>query len=183
MARASIQFTANDYRALPDTAPRMELLDGEFAMTPAPSPNHQTVVMNMGRILSTWLASRSIGKIFPAPCDVYLGESDVVQPDLLVLLNEHLDREREDGIYGAPDLTIEVLSKSTGALDLTKKREIYRRAGVPEYWAVDPASRSVTLYRLQEQSAPRTLLEEATMTSVLLPGFSSPVAAFFESTK
>lgn len=179
MSRSGITFTAADYRDLPETAPRMELLDGEFEVTPAPSPRHQTVILNLVRVLIRHLDPKSIGKLFMAPCDVYLGEKSVLQPDVFVLLNAHLDREQADGIHGAPDLAVEVLSDSSGARDLTLKREIYRRSGVTEYWVVDPRSKTLTTFLLQRSGSPVVLREEETLSSEVLPGLKGTVRELF----
>lgn len=179
MTRSAIHFTATDYRALPDSAPRMELIDGEFEMAPAPSPKHQSILRNLVEILLKCLEKNPLGKLLFAPCDVYLGDSDVVQPDILFLLNGHLDREREDGIYGSPDLTVEVISPTSGAIDMTTKREIYRRGGVTEYWIVDPKTRTLTLFRLQEPGSPRVFRDNEALSSPLLPSLNTPVALVF----
>ncbi len=179
MTRAAIHFTSADYKALPESAPRMELIDGEFEMAPAPSPRHQSVIVNLVGLLLRYLEKFPIGKQLVAPCDVYLDEASVVQPDVLLLLNGHLDREKEDGIHGAPDLTVEVLSPASGAMDMTTKREIYRRGGVTEYWIADPKSRTVTLFRLQETIAPRVFRDGEAVSSPLLPGLEAPIARVF----
>ena len=179
MARTGIQFTASDYKALPETAPRMELLDGEFEMAPAPSTRHQTVTLNVAVMLREFLAHAATGKVFISPCDVYLDDADVVQPDVLVLLNPHLEREREDGIHGAPDLVVEVISKTSGAQDMTLKRAIYRRGGVTEYWIVDPSSETVLSCRLQEPGEPRLLRIGESIASPLLPGFAGTLSEVF----
>jgi len=138
------------------------------------------VVGRLYRLLCDHVEARGTGIALVSPCDVYLSESDVPQPDLLVLLNEHRDRIRDDGVHGPPDLAVEVLSPSTGAQDLTLKREIYRLAGVPEYWILDPRAQTVSLWRLQE-SPERTLFKlDDRLASPLLPGFEPTVRAMFE---
>ncbi len=86
--------------------------------------------------------------MYAAPLDVKRGEDTVYQPDLLVVLREHADRLRETHIEGAPDWVVEVVSPSTAYLDLLEKRYDYGRAGVREYWVVDPETRMVEVYGL-----------------------------------
>jgi Uma2 family endonuclease len=175
----TIRFTADHYRALPPNAPRMELLDGEYAMTPAPSPKHQAIVGNIFYQLTQYFLRQANGRAFVSPIDVYLGEADVPQPDVIALLKAHFDRISEDGIDGAPDLAVEVLSPSTSVADLTLKREIYRRGGIPEYWIVDPKAESLTLHRLQEASSPRVFGKGEALSSPLLPEFAPKVEELF----
>ena len=73
-----------------------------------------------------------------------MSPNDVVQPDLLVVVPAHGDRLRENGVHGAPDLVIEVISPGTRELDLGKKRSRYAYAGVPGYWVVDPDAQTLT---------------------------------------
>ena len=70
-----------------------------------------------------------IGRVFMAPIDVDLGPKNVYQPDLVVILNAHLERVTEKKIIGAPDLVVEVASPSTAAYDRLTKYEKYAQAG------------------------------------------------------
>jgi len=179
MPRTGIAFTAADYRALPDNAPRMELLDGEYSMSPSPSRRHQEVLANLFALLLAFLRAHPVGKAWISPFDTYLSDSDVLQPDILLLLAAHLDRVADDGVHGAPDLCVEVLSPGTAGHDFTLKREIYRRSGVAEYWIVDPRAESVTLYRLQENPEPRKFDKGERFASPLLPDFAPELAQIF----
>lgn len=157
----------------------MELLDGEYVVAPSPSERHQTAVVNICTLLKVFLQANPLGRVFVAPFDVYLSESDVLQPDLLVVLQAHASRIQADGIHGTPDLVIEVGSPGTASTDLTLKKEIYARAGVPEYWFVDPGHRTVAVYRLTEQAERRVFQAVETLQSALLPGLSLKVSDFF----
>jgi Uma2 family endonuclease len=85
-------LTIEDYRALPEGGPRYQLVDGKLHMAPSPNLYHQEIVWNLSQILGRYIREHRIGRIYLAPCDVYLSEHDVVQPDLLFLSNtcEHL---------------------------------------------------------------------------------------------
>jgi Uma2 family endonuclease len=173
-------FTVDDYRRLPPEAPRVELLDGRFVeMTPSPSDRHQGATGRIFVLLTIHVEDGGRGVVRIAPYDVFLGDKTVVQPDLAVLLDAHAARRKDDGIHGAPDLVVEVLSKSTAIRDLTEKVELYRSAGVPEYWIVDADARAVHVYRLQESSERASFLAGAMLKSPLLPGFAPDVATFF----
>ena len=103
--------------------------------------------MALGVLLYTFVKERDLGTVFPAPCDVVLSNTDVVQPDLLFV-----SREREhilaggDNVQGAPDLVVEILSPSTAARDRTLKRSLYARHGVREFWLVDPKEGTITVH-------------------------------------
>jgi Uma2 family endonuclease len=126
------------------------LIDGIAYMMSAPSTSHQRISMSLSRQLSTFLMGKQC-EVFAAPCDVCLnglGDEDdtVVQPDLLVVCDESkIDKKR---CNGAPDMTIEILSPSTSRRDLFLKLEKYEKAGVREYWVVDPDAKTVKVHIL-----------------------------------
>ena len=146
--------TYADYLTWPDEA-RYELIDGvAYLMTPAPTLSHQDFVGEIYRQLANALEGQPC-RAFIAPVDVRLPKADesdeqvdtVVQPDVLVVCSsDKLDRR---GLRGAPDLVIEVLSPATATHDHVRKRRVYERAGVLEYWLVHPYDRMVTIYRLK----------------------------------
>lgn len=108
---------------------------------------------------------------------VYYDEYNYVEPDMLYTRAEHLDRVTERYTEGAPDLAIEVSSKSTRRRDLTIKRALYKRTGVAEYWFVDLRDEVVLVHRRDPGFAqPLRLGPGDTLTSPVLPGFALPVA-------
>jgi len=119
-------------------------------MTPAPSRLHQEILgklhLSIGNILSG-----SLCNIYLAPFDVRLPQKDgsedtVVQPDICIVCDESkLDMK---GCNGAPDLIIEILSTSTASKDLNEKYDIYEKAGVKEYWTVEPVDGLIYIYVL-----------------------------------
>ena len=183
MARSTpaVKLTYDDYRETPDDE-RYELLDGELVMTPAPRLSHQDVAMQLGTLLNLFVKERGLGKIFAAPCDVVLSETDVVQPDLLFVARdrEHL-LSNGANVWGAPDVVVEILSPSTAALDRTFKRELYARHGVKEYWLVDPDVRTVTVLLLAERGFADAGVygPGETLTSPTLGGLSLNPAEIF----
>ena len=147
-------FTYGDYRTWTDVD-RWELIDGiPYDMSPAPSPRHQLILAQLVRRFTNYLDGKPCLAI-PAPFDVRLPEADedddqvttVVQPDLSVIC----DRSKLDnsGYRGAPDLVIEILSPGTYQKDQKIKFVRYERAGVREYWLVDPSARTVTVFSLE----------------------------------
>lgn len=150
-------YVYGDYLTWSDDV-RWELIDGTArAMSPAPSVDHQEVVVGLAAQARSSLRSRIVGgkrcRAFVAPFDVRLpraGEADeaietVVQPDVLVTCDpSKLDRR---GLRGAPTWIAEVLSPATARFDQIVKRELYERHGVGELWLVHPYDRIVTVYR------------------------------------
>ena len=145
--------TYGEYLHWPDDV-RYELIDGvAYLMAPAPTLDHQEVVGEVYYQLRQALQGKPC-RAFIAPVDVRFpkeGEADeqvdtVLQPDVLVVCDpSKLDRR---GVRGAPDLVVEVLSPGTSSHDHVRKRRVYERAGVAEYWLVHPIDRMVTVYRL-----------------------------------
>ena len=74
--------TAEDHRALPDDV-HAELVDGRLYVTPAPTPRHQRVLVNLVCALEGWVRRRRLGTILVAPVDVHVGGGRILQPDLL----------------------------------------------------------------------------------------------------
>jgi len=142
------RYTWTDYRSWPDDE-RWELIDGvAYSMAAAPTTRHQLVT---GRIFSR-LERQLSGKRctpFIAPTDVRLSETDVVQPDVLVVCDPA--KITSSHIEGAPELVAEVLSPSTSAKDLREKKRLYQRSGVREYLVVDPLGLYAQRFVLSEQ--------------------------------
>ncbi len=144
------QWTYEAYAAIPENGKRYEVVRGVLYMAPAPGMKHQSIAGHIFYHLTTHVYYRKLGKTFFAPFDVQLNEKTIVQPDVLVILNAHRERITESRIIGAPDLVVEILSPKTASKDRHEKRAAYEQAGVPEYWLVDPETRSVELLVLKE---------------------------------
>ena len=144
------RYTYADYCTWGDEE-RWELIDGvAYAMSPSPSWKHQEISANLHFQLYSFLKDKPC-KVFAAPFDVRLNaDSDddtVVQPDIVVICDTaKLD---DKGCIGAPDMVIEILSPSTALRDRVLKLRWYLRAGVREYWIVDPDSKTVSVHLLK----------------------------------
>jgi hypothetical protein len=114
-------LTVAEYRNLPETGPRYQLIEGDLYTAPAPSRFHQDISRNLEVMLANYLSEHPIGVLYDAPFDVYLTDIDVFQPDLLIVLNENRGILTDAGAEGAPDLVVEVLSPKTRQLDLVKQ--------------------------------------------------------------
>ena len=174
-------WTYNDYAALPDDGHRYEIVDGVLYMAPAPNRGHQNAALELASYLRTHVKLTGLGQIFIAPFDVQLDFHTLVQPDVIVVLNPHLDRVTESRIIGAPDLVVEVSSPGTVGHDRTKKQNAYTHAGVPEFWIADPWSRAVEVLTLETGSYRSLGVFEgkAVLPSKVVPDFLAHVEQFF----
>ena len=136
--------------ALPDDGLRHELLDGEHVVTPAPALAHQRAVRLLMYALQLYLTGRFDVELFTSPADVILGPKILVQPDLFVARRPPAGL-RTWADVGVPVLSIEILSPGTAARDRGKKRVIYQREGVTEYWIVDLDARLVERWRPDDE--------------------------------
>lgn len=125
--------------------PREELLHGEIYMMSSPSINHNQTASNIYYAFRSYLKGKTC-RAFNDGVDVYLSENDRIIPDAMIICNK--DIICQDGIHGAPDLIVEVLSPSTAKNDRSYKKDLYEKSGVKEYWIVDTKSRSIEVYLL-----------------------------------
>ena len=172
------RVTAADYRAMPEPGPRYQLIDGALhLMSPAPTSRHQRVVFKLARMLAAFVEPRRLGEVFVSPIDVYLGEHDVFQPDIVFVSTERAKRVVREGIRGAPDLVVEVLSPSTRRIDLKEKRRVYAREGVREAVYVDLELDEVTVFRFEggAVASERRIERGGRYETDLLPGFAAAI--------
>lgn len=126
-----------------------EMVNGQiFLMSPRPTVNHNRVCGNIFRAFGNRLEGKGC-EAFGDGTDVYLSEKDRVIPDVMIICNK--DIIRENGVYGAPDLVVEVLSPGTEKRDRGIKKNLYEKCGVKEYWLVNPETKSVEVYLLIDQ--------------------------------
>ncbi|MFQ5342112.1 MAG: Uma2 family endonuclease [Anaerolineae bacterium] len=145
------EWAYEDYLRLPDDGRRYEIIEGVLYVTAAPRFNHQYVVQVLIRRLGDLVEQRNLGVVIPAPFEVHLPDiARPVQPDLIFIQAEWQPAPEAGSFEGAPDLVVEVLSPSTARRDRVVKFWAYERAGVPEYWIVDPRVPMIEVYVLQE---------------------------------
>jgi len=162
---------------------RYEIINGVAYAMSAPNTEHQRISMFLSGEFYSFLKGKPC-QPFAAPFDVRLfykeDESDntVVQPDLIVVCNpEKLGKE---GCRGAPDLVIEILSPSNSAIEMNRKLNIYRKAGVPEIWIIDPEEKQVEVYHLAGNRYVHNNLQMGdTLKSPKFPGMEIPLDVLF----
>ncbi len=176
-------LTIADLEAMPDDGNRYELFEGELYVSRAPSLSHQIILANLLAVLKSYLLSNPIGQAVPTP-GVIFDEYDSAIPDLVFISHESMRQlVNDEKINGAPELAVEIVSpgKENARRDRVVKRQVYAKHGVSEYWIVDPLSRSLEVYRLQNKTLMlmATLMDEDEVVSSLLPDFKCTVSQIF----
>ncbi|MEM1042495.1 MAG: Uma2 family endonuclease [Bacteroidota bacterium] len=182
MQTETIRLTYEDYALIPPDGRRHEIIDGEEVMSPAPLTKHQRVAFRLALELELHVREHGLGEVFVAPFDVLLSDYDIVQPDVLFIADDRLRIVDEANCKGAPDLVCEVLSPSTRRTDLVRKRALYARFGVAEYWTLDPAVDQVQVFRPSGPEAYERAAElgmDGTLSTPLMPSLALPVAGLF----
>lgn len=161
-----------------------ELINGELVRKQAPTLKHQNAADNLLIELKTFARKNQLGKVYSAPLDVFLDDGNAYHPDVLFVKKERffiLD-EKEQIVNGAPDLVVEILSKSTAPYDRGDKKDIYEIHGVKEYWLVDPQKKSVEVYSLLEERFRLTQYHEegGLVKSSVLIGLEIDLTKIFE---
>lgn len=135
------------YRMLPEGT-RCEVIFNELIMSPSPSREHQLLFIKLSSLLFQFLESTQQGTLLSAPFDVYFEpKQSVVQPDLFVVFKEHEHIIQKNGVHGVPGVIIEIISTKRSH-DTKRKRALYEKAGVNEYFLIDPENKMVTLLTL-----------------------------------
>lgn len=126
--------------------PRYELIHGKERLLAQPATTHASVAQNISFLLQGYLRGKRC-KLFEE-VDVFFDDDNHFIPDLLIVCDR--SKIKYNGIYGAPDLIVEILSPGTAKFDRSLKKDVYEKAGVREYWLVNPKDRSVEVYHLVE---------------------------------
>jgi len=144
------RWTYADYCKIPPDRSRHEIIDGRHFVSPGPSYYHQKLARRLAHEFQDHMEQLGLGDVMIAPYDVHLARGTVVQPDLVVVTAKNLSLIGARKLTGVPDLLVEVLSPSRRNYDRQTKLARYERAGVPEFWIVDPREPRIEQYVLRE---------------------------------
>ncbi len=178
------KYTYADYRELDvDDNLLYELLNGDLVKKSAPSPQHQTVVVNLLFAIKSFINEKNKGRVFVAPIDVFLDDYNVPQPDLIFISEAKKGIITQDGIMGVPDLVVEVISPSSWRRDRFEKMKLYKKYEIPEFWLIDPQNQSIEVFTYTDNDFDVFSLgvETDEIQSKVLEGFSIKVKTIFES--
>ena len=143
MTISTMKMTAEQYLQLGEDPPgvRLELVNGEVAVSPSPTPGHARTVFQLSLLLGNHVESGQLGELL-LDCDTIFGKHDVRRPDLLFFTEARRDQMGEKKLIGRPDLAVEVISESSDRIDRADKFKQYAKGGVKYYWIVDPLDKS-----------------------------------------
>lgn len=187
MVANSLRWTTRDLAAMPDDGgwKRYEIIDGELLVTRAPHIRHQGAAGKLHVRLENWSETTGLGNAFETP-GVIFTPSDAVIPDVVWISTDRIAHGVDEAghLIVAPELMVEILSPG----DLNEQRDkevklkLYSRYGVQEYWIVSWQRQTLEVYRRTDAQLQlvATLLTGDTLTSPLLPGFSTPIAQIFQ---
>jgi Uma2 family endonuclease len=182
------KYTYADYLTWPEDE-RWEIIDGVPYMQAAPSWQHQTISVELTRQFANFLQQKPC-RVFTAPFDLRLPEesesddeiTNVLQPDIVVICdNKGL---KGTGFYGIPELIIEISSPSTSRKDKVLKFNKYEKAGVKEYWIVEPEGKFISVFTLQENKRygrPETYTEKDKVKVSVFPDITIDLTPVFAS--
>lgn len=170
-------MTADDYWSLPDGV-RAELIDGELWDLASPSRKHQEIVAELTYAIKVHIVAHGGScKVYQAPFAVNLfgDDSTFVEPDLSAVCDRTKLSDR--GCEGAPDFVVEVVSPGNPGMDYVTKLNLYKEAGVREYWICDPERERTHVYRFEGDSVPSIYPFASPVPCGVFPGFEMDFAA------
>lgn len=142
---APTEWTHSEYARLPDDGNHYEVLDGEVLKTPAAGTRHQRIALRLVLQLHHYVAEQGLVEIF-YDIDLLFAEGHYLRPDVLFVPNAEREGITDRGMERTPGLVVEVLSPSSGTIDMVKKPRRYADFGLPEYWVADPAGTRILRY-------------------------------------
>ena len=178
---SGMRMSPEEFRNLPETTPRCELLKGVLYIMPEPALDHQFLVQLLWKYLFDQLTLAGLAYAY-IPVNLALDGDDYLSPDVIVVASDRAEMLGRVWVNGAPDVVAEVLSTDRSR-DLVNKRQRYAAAGIPEYWILDGDADGLTQLELVDKSAYReraVLTSADTLTTPLFPEFSLPLAQLFE---
>jgi Uma2 family endonuclease len=186
MVATPLRWTTRDLDAMPDDGgwTRYEIIDGDLFVTRAPHIRHQSAAGKIHVRLEVWSEESGLGSTFEVP-GVIFSPTDAVIPDVVWISNDRLTQGLDEAghITVAPELIVEILSSggTNEQRDREVKLKLYSLHGVQEYWIVNWQLKTLEIYRRTDSQLQltTTLISGDSLTSPLLPGFSTPLDRLF----
>jgi Uma2 family endonuclease len=178
-------ISEGDYLRLTDHTRRLaEFVDGRIEVLPMPTMEHQRILLYLVMLLNDFVTPRKLGEVLMAALRVKLDEGEFREPDVLFMLEGNAHKKNNRYWHGA-DLVMEVVSKDDPDRDKVDKRKQYARAGISEYWIVDPHDKSIIVLRLKKDRyvTHSRAIASGVVRSALLDGFIADAAAVFAAGK
>jgi Uma2 family endonuclease len=152
---------------------KAELIDGVMLMAPPPLYVHERLQVFLLHLLREFIEIHQLGEVLGSRTAVALADDQAFEPDILFVSGERAGIIRAEGIFGAPDLVVEILSASTATYDRGAKFRAYERAGVRELWLIDPYGPAGTEFYVLQGAVFKPVMpdEKGVFASSVLPGF------------
>lgn len=164
-------WTYADIAELPWDGNRYEIAAGELIVTPSsPGRAHQRLVGRLILLLQPFVEAHGLGEVMLSPFDVVLAPDDYLIPDLVFVRSDRSEIITDRAVEGAPDMVVEVLSRSSAFRDRGVKRERYALHGVGEYWLLDPHGRRLEIFQLADDPVRPVVLASGTLRWRPVPG-------------
>ena len=173
--RRKVRMSYEEYLALPDEG-IVEWVNGEIIRHMPATASHQDIVGLLFALIRDFIHVLGIGRVFVAPFEVKLWPGGPArEPDILFVGQDRLSSLDDRRFEGGPTLVVEIVSPGSVTIDRVDKFREYERAGVGEYWIIDPRrqKQQADFYMRDEQGQfmPIDISDEGIYTSTLLPGF------------
>jgi Uma2 family endonuclease len=167
------RMTATEFFELAPETETAELVEGVMIVSPPPLDSHERQQGFLYTLIRLYVEQHNLGEVRGSRTAVRLSEAHVFEPDILFLSQARSHLLQERGVFGAPDLVVEILSAATAAYDRGDKLRAYERYGVQETWLIDPYGPSGTLFYQQREGlyVPMPVDGEGWLVSTALPGF------------
>lgn len=170
---AGLRLSAEEYFQLPDDGRKYELIDGVVVMSPSPTPRRQLMALEVLKQLSRHVDKEDLGLVLYETDVVFGVRADgrdlVYRPEMIFIRKERVS-QIEDRIRIIPDVVVEVVSPDSRSLDEQTKFHDYERAGVKEYWFIDPIEEQTRFYRLTDGRLVDVAVRGSTYESEAVPG-------------
>jgi Uma2 family endonuclease len=166
------RWTHADFMRLAPEDQKAELIDGALIVMPPPLFAHERLQVFLVKVIGMFVDFFNLGEVLGSRTAVRVSLHQTYEPDILFVSRERRHIIAENEVLEAPDLVIEILSRSTAEYDRGVKRENYEKAGVRELWLIDPYGPAGTqFYQRQGERLIEVASVDGIIHSVALPNF------------
>ena len=174
------EWTEAEYYPFSEQGRLVELSDRNLEVLDPPGDVHQLILLRRSFALHAFVTANKLGRVCFAPLPIRLWSGKVREPDLMFMSAAHTSRI--GNYWGVPDLAVEILSPGTAHKDREIKRREYAKAGVVEYWIIDPEVLVIDVKRDSggdDYAFTQRFADSDVLTSELLSGFAMPLTELF----
>ncbi|GAB4398591.1 MAG: hypothetical protein OHK0053_17540 [Microscillaceae bacterium] len=170
----------------PDLKVRMQLLQYKLYLMPRPSTTHQEILTNIATFLNAFVRTNKLGKVYVAPFGLHIDEGTCLEPDIVLVLKPQLEKVSEKGLYEAPALVVEVISRANYKKIREAKKAQYASFGIEEYWEIYPNKQAIQIEVLSRDEAGQPIYipfssatKEGEVQSKVITGFAMELEEVF----